>query len=103
MNLSILPPTGIANRAISVHPEAPAPLLSIGIVLFNNPVDELTDLALTLRRAMARLVESDAKAASYHSGAVSVRLQNNGALPIDPAIFGSHARLGTSPDNLGFG
>lgn len=96
----------LQKQLIPGHPQAPTmPALSvaIGIVLFNNPADELTDLARTLHRAIARLAESEASANPQSTTAFSIGLQNNGDSPIDPAIFGSHARLAHSPVNLGFG
>ncbi len=84
-------------------PTTPALSVAIGIVLFNNPADELTELARSLHRAIARLAESEASADPQGGTAVSIRLQDNGDNPVDPVIFGSHARLARSTDNLGFG
>ncbi|THD64009.1 MAG: hypothetical protein E7813_17405 [Bradyrhizobium sp.] len=112
MNLPVSPRTEAASMLLqkqpvpgttSQAPTIPGLSVAIGIVLFNNGADELTDLARTLQRAIARLAENEANANPQGATAVSIRLQNNGDSPIDPAIFGSHARLGRSTGNLGFG
>jgi hypothetical protein len=77
--------------------------IAIGIVLFNNPLEELADLARTLHRAVARLAESEARAAPQQAILCAIWLQNNGDSPVDLTIFGPHARLTDSTVNVGFG
>ena len=91
------------NASESSPPAAPRLSIAIGIVLFNNATAELADLARTLHRAIARLVESEARANPPRATMFSIRMHNNGDAPSDPSPFGPHARLTRSPANLGFG
>lgn len=77
--------------------------IAIGIVIFNNTSAELADLARTLRRAVARLTDREARINPFRATVVSIVLHNNGDAPVDPTPFGADARLTTSPTNLGFG
>ena len=77
--------------------------IAIGIVLFNNPPDELASLTRTLHRAIARLVESEASAHSQRPPVFSIHLHNNGDGPIDREAFGPQAQLTSSATNIGFG
>ncbi len=76
--------------------------ITIGIVLFNNRAAQLSDLATTLHRAIARLKQNEAQANPLRATAFSIRLLDNGDGQADTAAFGPHARLMISPENLGF-
>lgn len=111
MNLPLLP-RAVAESMVTQKQSSPgrpdvatAPVLavSIGIVLFNNEPDEIADLVVTLRRAIARLAEERAADKLGAAVAVSILLQNNGDGVVDQAMFGPQARLARSPVNLGFG
>lgn len=77
--------------------------VAVGIVVFNNTATELADLARTLHRAIARLIDSEAQTDPSTPATVSILLHNNGDAPADPALFGSRARMTASSTNLGFG
>src|SRR5262245_51160838 len=101
MNLS----TSFSVSDSSIALDRPQPLLAVavGIVLYNNPPEEISDLVRTLHRALARLAASEAAAEPERATTFSIRLQNNGDTRLDVAQFGPGASLIDSPVNAGFG
>src|SRR4051812_28633452 len=77
--------------------------VALGIVVFDNPGDELADLTASLRRASDRLVQSSALANPSQAVSLSIILFNNGLKPLDPTPFGPAARVVPSTGNVGFG
>jgi GT2 family glycosyltransferase len=113
LNFQVLPVT-VAASTDPVQPQcqgeqdfsqmpAVASIIAIGIVIFNNAAAELSDLARSLHRAIARLADSNSLSDPPRSTVVSIHLMNNGDRQVDASPFGPRAKLTHSPVNLGFG
>jgi hypothetical protein len=77
--------------------------VAVGIVLFNETVGEMENLARTLRRAIARLEESERLGNPGTALTLSVHLKNNGEASPDLELLGPQVRLSGSRENIGFG
>src|SRR5258708_15114554 len=95
-------PVGEAEQGPLQAPEIRPLTIEVGIVVFGNAAAELADLARTLQRAAARLIQSEAQATPPQAAVVFFHLHNNGSTSVEPTAFGPQTRLTSSSTNLGY-